>query len=80
MNDIYSEIIDLLRSGRRGALATIVDVVGSSPRGLGSKYLVPESGPTTGTVGGGCLEARVWERAMDAISIMAELVKVRAKK
>ncbi len=67
MEDIYSEIVRLLRSGTPAALATIIRVTGSSPRGLGSKYLVPKSGQAIGSVGGGCLEARVWDRAMDSL-------------
>jgi xanthine dehydrogenase accessory factor len=42
-------------------------VTGSSPRGLGSKYLVPKVGPALGSVGGGCLEARVWDGAMESL-------------
>jgi len=67
MEDIYSEIVRLLRSGTPAALATIIKVTGSSPRGLGSKYLVPKGGQATGSVGGGCLEARVWDGAMNAV-------------
>jgi xanthine dehydrogenase accessory factor len=67
MEDIYSEIVRLLRSGTPASLATIVQVTGSSPRGLGSKYLVPQVGPAVGSVGGGCLEARVWDGAMESL-------------
>ena len=68
MEDIYSEIVRLLRSGTPASLATIIQVTGSSPRGLGSKYLVPKVGPAVGSVGGGCLEARVWDGAMESLS------------
>ncbi len=67
MKDIYSEIVRLLNSKTPAALATIIQVRGSSPRGMGSKYLVPKGGPTIGSVGGGCLEAKVWQAAMDSI-------------
>jgi len=67
MEDIYSEIPRLLNSGTPAALATIIQVAGSSPRGLGSKYLVPKGGPAMGSVGGGCLEARVWDGAMESL-------------
>ncbi|UCF55951.1 MAG: XdhC family protein, partial [Deltaproteobacteria bacterium] len=69
MEDIYSEIVRVLRSGTPAALATIVQVIGSSPRGLGAKFLVPKDGPTIGSVGGGCLEAGVWQGAMDSIKL-----------
>ena len=67
MEDIYSEIVRLLNSSTPVSLATIIQVAGSSPRGLGSKYLVPKGGPALGSVGGGCLEARVWEGAMASL-------------
>ncbi len=67
MEDIYSEIVRLLDSGTPASLATIIQVSGSSPRGLGSKYLVPKAGPAVGSVGGGCLEARVWDGAMESL-------------
>ena len=67
MEDIYSEIVRLLGSGTPASLATIIQVTGSSPRGLGSKYLVAKVGPALGSVGGGCLEARVWDGAMESL-------------
>jgi xanthine dehydrogenase accessory factor len=67
MEDIYSEVVRLLGSGTPASLATIIQVAGSSPRGLGSKYLVPKVGPAVGSVGGGCLEARVWDGAMESL-------------
>ena len=67
MEDIYSEIVRLLSSGTPASQATIIQVTGSSPRGLGSKYLVPGAGPAVGSVGGGCLEARVWDGAMESL-------------
>ena len=67
MEDIYSEIVELLGSGTPASLATIIQVTGSSPRGLGSKYLVPRVGPAVGSVGGGCLEARVWDGAQESL-------------
>ncbi len=68
MKDIYSEIIRVLSSGVPAALATITEVMGSSPRGIGAKFLIPKEGPTVGSVGGGCLEAEVWQGAMDSIN------------
>lgn len=70
MEDIYSEIVRLLGSGTPASLATIIQVSGSSPRGLGSKYLVPKVGASVGSVGGGCLEARVWDGAMESLKEM----------
>jgi xanthine/CO dehydrogenase XdhC/CoxF family maturation factor len=49
--------------GERAALATIVSVEGSAYRGPGARMLITESGRTTGTISGGCLERDVCERA-----------------
>jgi len=68
MKDIYSEIVRVLSSGTPAALATIIQVIGSSPRGVGAKFLVPKDSPTIGSIGGGCLEAEVWQGAMDSIN------------
>ncbi len=62
-NDLYEEIVQLRRQGRRAALATIVRRVGSAPRKDNAKMLVREDGSTLGSVGGGCVEAEVWEAA-----------------
>lgn len=54
---------ELAERGERAALATVVDVQGSSYRLPGAKMIAGENGTTYGTVSGGCLEADVLERA-----------------
>src|SRR3989441_9004740 len=61
--DIYEEIVKLRREGRRGAVATIVNVRGSIPSFKTTKMLVREDGSIVGTIGGGCVEADVWQAA-----------------
>jgi len=56
-NNVYEAIAELLRNGRRGALITIVETVGSTPRKAGAKMLLTDEGKLVGTVGGGCVEA-----------------------
>ena len=65
--DIYEEIVALRRSGRRGALATITNVRGSIPSFQTSKMLVRDDGSIIGTVGGGCVEAEVWQAAREVM-------------
>ena len=55
--DIYEEITRLRREGRRGALATIINVRGSIPSFESAKMLVRDDGSIVGTIGGGCVEA-----------------------
>ena len=52
--DIYEQIVELRRSGRRGAVATIVNVRGSIPSFRTAKMLVRDDGSIVGTIGGGC--------------------------
>lgn len=66
--DIYEEIVKLRRAGRRGALATIVNVRGSIPSFQCAKMLVREDGSIAGTIGGGCVEAEVWQAAQDVMA------------
>lgn len=50
-------------AGRRVALATLVDVRGSSPRPLGSEMAISDAGEIAGYVSGGCVEAAVATQA-----------------
>jgi len=65
--DLYEEIVRLRREGRRGALATIVTVRGSIPSFATAKMLVRDDGSIVGTIGGGCVEAEVWQAAREVI-------------
>jgi xanthine dehydrogenase accessory factor len=65
--DIFEEIVQMRRAGRRGALATIVHTNGSIPSYESSRMLVRDDGTIAGTVGGGCVEAEVWAAAKDVI-------------
>ena len=65
--DIYEEIVSLRRTGHRGALATIVNVRGSIPSFKTAKMLVRDDGSIVGTIGGGCVEAEVWQAAREVM-------------
>ncbi len=65
--DIYEEIVKLRREGRKGALATIVNVRGSIPSFETAKMLVRDDGSIAGTIGGGCVEAEVWQAAREVM-------------
>jgi len=67
MQDIYSEIVKALDKGERCVLATLISRVGSAPRAVGAKYLVKEDGTSLGSIGGGCVEAEVWQEAQKVI-------------
>src|SRR5690242_20803737 len=65
--DIYQEIVNLRAGGRRAALATITNVRGSIPSFQTSKMLVRDDGSIVGTIGGGCVEAEVWQAAREVM-------------
>jgi xanthine dehydrogenase accessory factor len=65
--DIFEEVAKLKREGKRGALATIVNVQGSIPSVVAAKMLICEDGSIMGTVGGGCVEGDVRKGAMEVM-------------
>ncbi len=65
--DVYDEIVRLRKLGQKCALATIVQVNGSIPSYESAKMLVREDGSMIGTVGGGCVEAEVWNASREVI-------------
>ncbi|MCA8956144.1 MAG: XdhC family protein [Planctomycetes bacterium] len=67
MADLFEEVVRLRREGIPAALATIVATRGSTPGRETMRLLVLEDGTFLGTVGGGCLEAEVYETAREVL-------------
>ena len=65
--DVYDELIRLRKLGQKCAIATIVQVKGSIPSFESAKLLVREDGSMIGTIGGGCVEAEVWNAAREVM-------------
>jgi len=65
--DLYEEIVALRGQGRRGAVATIVSARGSIPSFKTAKMLVRDDGSIVGTIGGGCVEAEVWQASREVM-------------
>jgi xanthine dehydrogenase accessory factor len=61
-DQIWPEARRTLERGRKFALATVVNVRGSTPREIGAKMIVRDDGQF-GTIGGGCGEAEVFRKA-----------------
>ncbi|HLX06155.1 MAG TPA: XdhC family protein [Candidatus Binatus sp.] len=61
-DQIWAEALRTLERGQTFALATVVNVRGSTPREVGAKMIVREDGQF-GTIGGGCGEAEVFRKA-----------------
>lgn len=64
---IYQALAELETKNEAAALCTVVRSQGSTPRHSASKMLVYEDGRSIGTVGGGELENRVYEEAIQAL-------------
>jgi xanthine dehydrogenase accessory factor len=61
-DQIWAEVLRTLERGQPFALATVVNVRGSTPREVGAKMIVRVDGQF-GTIGGGCGEAEVFRKA-----------------
>ncbi|MBW1765689.1 MAG: XdhC family protein [Deltaproteobacteria bacterium] len=61
MTEIYKRLYQELSSGYPAIMASIIRQTGSSPRSLGSKFVVCHDGSLVGSIGGGKLEAQVIE-------------------
>jgi len=64
---LYARLAELERAGQAVALATVVRAQGSVPRHAGTKMLIHPDGRFEGTVGGGDLENRVIQSALQAL-------------
>lgn len=67
-HDLFEAIVELRREGIPAALATIVGTRGSTPGRTSMRLLVQADGTFRGTVGGGCLEAEVYDAALAVIA------------
>jgi len=65
--DIFTKLTRLLNEGREAVLCTLIEKEGSGPRDVGAKMLVDLEGRTIGTIGGGGMERRLVEEALDAL-------------
>src|SRR5213080_5289629 len=63
-NVIFQELAEAARRGEPVALGIISGVKGSSPQKVGAKALFFADGRIKGTMGGGCLEAEIQQRAI----------------
>jgi len=67
MSEVLSALAELPKTGTAAALCTIIRAKGSTPRKEGCKMLVYASGSIVGTIGGGEVEGRVIQEALDSI-------------
>ncbi|MDD9376729.1 XdhC family protein [Streptomyces sp. ZAF1911] len=68
MLDIAEELRAWCAAGRDFAVATVVAVSGSAPRGPGASLAVDAGGTALGSLSGGCVESAVHELCLEAIA------------
>ncbi|MFM9596506.1 XdhC family protein [Streptomyces scabiei] len=68
MLDIANELNQWLEEGRDFAVATVVAVSGSAPRGPGAALAVDADGTAIGSVSGGCVEGAVYDLCTQALA------------
>jgi xanthine dehydrogenase accessory factor len=67
MRDVLADVERWRAAGERVALATVISVAGSAPRGIGATLAVSERGEISGSVSGGCVEPAVIEECLTSI-------------
>ena len=65
--DIQKGYEEALRQGNKVALATVVQIEGSSYRRPGARMLVTDEGNVIGSISGGCLEGDALRKAMQVM-------------
>ena len=68
MKDLVGDLDRWKAQGKKVALARVVDVEGSGPRGPGAAMAVSEDSEVAGSVSGGCVEGAVVTEALDVIA------------
>ncbi|WP_405466761.1 XdhC family protein [Streptomyces jietaisiensis] len=68
MLDLAEELHEWLAEGREFAVATVVSVGGSAPRGPGAALAVDREGTVIGSVSGGCVEGAVYALCQEALA------------
>lgn len=61
--ELTEAILACMEKQEKAVLATIIERKGSAPRSVGTKMLIREDGASLGTIGGGCAESRVLQKA-----------------
>ena len=68
MRDIAGELLEWIEAGEHFALASVISVRGSAPRGVGAAMAVRSDGTVVGSLSGGCVEGTVHALALEALA------------
>lgn len=75
MRRLFQRLQEVLGNGDGAVLVTVIASSGSTPRGAGSRMLVKADGRVCGTIGGGAVEYRAEQIAVEAIKEKTSYVK-----
>ena len=67
MKEILDDVERWRSAGKRVAIARVVNIEGSGPRGPGAAMAVNEDAEVAGSVSGGCVEGAVVTEALDIL-------------
>ena len=76
---ILDEAKDWLEAKQNVVLATVIQTWGSSPRQVGSRMIVNNSGDFSGSVSGGCVESAVVRECLDLLKKKIPFKKIEFK-
>ncbi|SDR21486.1 XdhC family protein [Actinopolyspora saharensis] len=68
MRDIADDLLSWTEAGEAFVVASIVEIRGSAPRGVGSAAAIRRDGAVAGSLSGGCVEGSVHALALEALS------------
>ena len=68
MREVLRQLIGALEGGREQLICQVVETRGSTPRKAGALMVVDPDGGQAGTLGGGCVEAEVKQKAIRRIA------------
>ena len=68
MKELLEDLDRWRAAGKKVAIARVVDVEGSGPRGPGAAMAVSEDSEVSGSVSGGCVEGAVVTEALDVLA------------
>src|SRR5437588_9245599 len=68
MRDLLAELTRILDQGRDCVYCSVIETRGSTPQKAGACMLVFPDGSQRGTLGGGCVEAEVKQRALRVLT------------
>ena len=66
--DIFEEIVAAKKAGTPVVLATVIESLGSAPREEGARMLIRADGSIAGTIGGGAIEKKIVDEALQLMS------------